>query len=239
MLTLALPAQAGGALGNRAPVCDNVSVSVTAGRSVKVPFPHCSDADGDRFQVVVETEPAHGTFDYATQTYTPAASFTGDDVMTFRAMDERRAQTQGSIRITVTPAPEPGSEPEPGSPPPSDAAAPALGLTAPSSSRLRTALRRGLRTTVTTDEAGSVSVRVLVARRAARRLGFATAAPGAVTVASLKREVAAGEAVLTLRLSREARRRLKRAARIDVRIVATIADAAGNARTTTVRVTLK
>jgi hypothetical protein len=59
-----------------------------------------------------------------------------------------------------------------------------------------------------------------------------------VAVASLKREIAAGETVLTLKLSRQARRRLKPAARVDVRIVAKIADAAGNARTTTLRVKL-
>ncbi len=237
---LALPAQAAADLGNRAPVCDNVAVSFTAGSSAKVPFARCTDADGDRFQVVILTEPAHGTFDFATQTYTPEAGFSGEDLMAFRAMDERRAQSApGSIRITVTPASLPGPEPEPGTPPPSDATAPVLALSAPSRMGLRAALRRGLRTTATTDEPGSVSVRVLVARTTARRLGLATARPGAVAVASLKREIAAGETVLTLKLSRQARRRLKRAAAVDVRIVATIADTAGNTRTTTLRVKLK
>ena len=85
-------AGAGGSLelsvdANHAPVCDDVAFSVRAGTSAEVPFPDCSDAEDDFFDVFIEDEPAHGVFDYDTGHYTPTAGFSGADSMTFWAVD--------------------------------------------------------------------------------------------------------------------------------------------------------
>jgi hypothetical protein len=233
---------------NHAPVCDDVAVSVQAGASVEVPFPDCADADDDFFDVFIEDEPAHGVFDYDTGLYTPVAGFSGEDSMTFLAVDSWGAESElGVVRITVTPAPQPGTPSRPGTPsqpPPvsqpfSDVTAPSLELLLPSSLALRTALRRGIRFTATASEAGRVVVLVSVDRATARRLKIKKNATGPVVVASLARFIAAGDTVVTVKLPRKARNRLKSVTRVKLRIVATITDSAGNDRSRTLRITLK
>ena len=234
-------AGAGGALElsleiNHAPVCDDVAFSVQAGTSAEVPSPDCSDADDDFFDLFIEDEPAHGVFDYNTQLYTPTAGFSGEDSMTFRAVDSRGAESElGVIRITVTAAPQPSTP----SQPPADATAPSLALVAPSSLTLRTALRDGLRFRATTNEAGRVFVRVFVDRATARRLKIKKNATGPVVVGSLARDIAAGKTVVKVKLSRKARTRMRLATRVKLRIVANITDSAGNIRTRAFRITLK
>jgi hypothetical protein len=206
---------------------------------MRVPFARCTDPDGHEFQVVIEGGPARGTFEYGAQTYTPAAGFWGEDLMTFRATDSWRARSAlGSIRIAVTPAPQPSTEPGPSPQPPPDVTAPTLVLLAPSAPSLQRTLASGLRITAKTNEAGSIAARALVTRSAARRLGIAKNPRGAVTLASLKRQVAAGKTVLTVKLTRKARTRLARAGRAQLRFVATIRDSAGNARTRTLKLKL-
>jgi hypothetical protein len=227
---------------NHAPVCNDVAVSVQAGTSAEVPFPDCSDADDDFFDVFIEDEPARGVFDYNTGLYTPTAGFSGEDSMTFRAIDSWGAESElGVIRITVTPAPQPStpSQPPPVAQPAADATAPSLELVAPSSLTLRTALRDGVRFTTTTNEAGRVVVRVFVDRATARRLKIKKNATGPVVVGSLARDIAAGETVVKVKLSGKARTRMRLATRVKLRIVAKITDSAGNIRTQAFRITLK
>jgi hypothetical protein len=181
------------------------------------------DANGDLFRVEIVSGPAHGVFDGDTGVYTAAADFSGQDAMTFRAIDSWGAQSElGLIRITVA-----------------DVTAPSLELVASSALTLRTALRRGVRFTATTNEAGRIAVRVLVDRRTARRLRIKKNAEGPVVVGSLTRDIALGETVVNVKLKRRIRSRLMRAARVKLRIVATITDAAGNVQTETLRITLK
>jgi len=226
---------------NHAPVCEDVAVSVQAGKSVEIPFPDCTDADEDTFDVLIVDEPAHGTFDYGNGVYTPATGFSGNDSMTFVAVDAWGAESElGVIHITVTSAPKPPPPPPPpSSSPPSDVTAPTLDLLAPSSLSLRTALRRGLRLTVTSDEAGRLVVRALVSRKTARQLKIKKNAHGPVVVGRLARDIAAGETVVKLKLLRKARSKLKHVKTVKLRIVAKITDAAGNVRTETLRLTLK
>ena len=168
--------------------------------------------------------------------------------MTFRAIDSWGAESElGVIRITVTPGSQPStpsqpnkpSQPPPGLQPPADATAPSLELLAPSSLTLRTALRDGIRFTTTTNEAGRVVVRVFVDRATARRLKIKKNATGPVVVGSLARDIAAGETVVKVKLSRKARTRIKLSTRVKLRILASITDSAGNIRTRAFRITLK
>jgi hypothetical protein len=117
--------------------------------------------------------------------------------------------------------------------------APSLDLDAPASLSVRRARRGGLPITATTNEVGHITIRAFVTRRTARRLKIANDATGVVAVASLERHVAAGRTVLRVTLSRKARRRLKRGTRINLRIVGTITDSAGNASTRTRRIRLR
>jgi Big-like domain-containing protein len=219
---------------NHAPVCEDVAVSVQADKSVEIPFPQCTDADEDPFDVFIIDEPAHGTFDYGNGMYTPAAGFSGKDSMTFQALDTwDEPSGLGVIRITVTPAPTPHPAPPP------DVTAPTLELLAPSSLNLRTTLRRGIQFTVTSDEPGRLVVRALVTRKVARQLKIKKNATGPVAVGRLARDIAAGQTVVKVKLLRTARNKLKHAKRVKLRIVATITDAAGNERAETLRLTLK
>lgn len=236
---------------NHAPVCHDIALSVQTGSSVKVPF-DCTEPDDEYFEVIIEDGPTHGVFEYGNpQLYTPAAGFSGEDFMTFRAIDWWGADSIGAIRITVTPTPKPSPQPKP-SPGPSpqplpDVTAPTLDLRVSSSLTLRKALRRGIRVTATTNEAGPIVLGAFVTRKLARRLRIDRKAQGAVLVASRKRDISAGKSVFKLKLSSKARRRLRskarrrlrRATNVKLRIVARIADSAGNARTETLRIRLK
>jgi Bacterial Ig domain len=228
---------------NHPPVCKNIAISVETGKSVEVPFPDCVDADDDDFGVYIEDEPAHGIFDYDTGLYTPSAGFVGKDSMTFRAYDSWDAESElGLITITVTsapsPPPQPSPQPQPNPPPQPDVTAPTLELVPPSALTLRTALRRGLRFAVTSNEAGRLVVRAFVSRKTARRLKINRNARGPVVVGRLARDIAAGEAAVKVKLSRKARSKLRHATSVKMRIVAKITDAAGNARTEALSLTL-
>ena len=227
---------------NHAPACDgDLAVSVQAGTSVQVPFPNCADPDGDLFDVFVVDEPSHGVYDYATGRYSPSAGYVGQDTLTFQAIDDWGAESDlGVIRITVTPAPraQSGPQPTPQRQPP-DVTAPTLDLLTSSSMSLRTALRGGIRFTAATDEAGRLVVRVFVDRRTARRLGIKKNATRRVVVGSLTRDITTGETVVRVKLSRKARSRLKRAARVKLQIVVRITDSSGNVGTNTFRITLQ
>jgi hypothetical protein len=120
-----------------------------------------------------------------------------------------------------------------------DRTAPVLELARPTSSSLRSALARGVTLAAKTSEAGRIAVRLLVDRKTARRLRIKKHARGPVVVGSLARDIAVGETVLQVKLSRGARRRLERSARVQLGVVATLTDPAGNARTKTLRIRLK
>jgi Calx-beta domain len=120
-----------------------------------------------------------------------------------------------------------------------DLTAPSLAFGASSVQSLRTALRRGIRCSLTTNEAGHLVVRAYVDRRTARRLKIKPNARRDVVVGTLERDLAHGKAVVRVKLSRKARSRMKAATRVKVRILAQITDLAGNVRSRTIRITLR
>ena len=208
---------------NRPPVCTDVAISTPAGNPITAPSPQCVDANGDPFEVRIVTGPAHGVFDRDAGVYTAAADFAGQDSMSFQAIDSWGAQSAlGLITITVT-----------------DVTAPSLGLLAPSALTLRTALRRGVRFTATTNEAGRLRARAFISRGTARRLKIDRHATSRVVVGSLARDVVAGDTVVEIKLARRARIRMKDASQVKLRIVAEVKDSAQNVGTETVRITLK
>lgn len=222
---------------NHVPVCADVAVSVQRGASVAVPAPACSDADGDEYQVIHD-RPAHGRFDAGSGRYTASGDFTGTDTMTFVAVDDwDTVSAKGTVRITVTPGPKsPGSPQQSAS---SDRRAPRLTLEAPSSLAASLAtLRAGIPFTARTNEAGRLLVRVYVNRRSARRHGLARGPGDRVLVGSLSRTITAGDTTARVKLSRRARARLDDAAGVKLSLIARISDAAGNARTTRLKITL-
>jgi hypothetical protein len=234
---------------NQAPVCEDVAISVQAGTSVAVPSPDCVDPEDDLLSIFILDEPTHGVFDLSTTRYTPSPGYVGQDSMSFYAIDSRGAESElGVVTITVTPAPQPPAPPPSPGPTtqsqpiphaPLDVTAPSLELVAPSSLTLRTARRRGLRFTATTNEAGHIVARAFVDRKTARRLKIKRNPTGPVAVGALARDIGAGETVLKINLSRKARGRLKRAPKVKLRIIASITDSTGNVRTQTLRITLK
>jgi hypothetical protein len=205
-----------------APVCKDLAVTVQAGSSVAI-APECVDPDGDAFAMSVREAPTHGTYDPARRTYTAAARFAGRDSMTFGVVDEwNLASAPHKVTITVTPAP--------GQPTlTTDKAAPRLKLTArrPLTSR---ALRRGLRLTATASEPGRIVIEALISRTAAQNLGIET------RVGSLSRDIGAGKTSLKLKLYPDARSGLGTLKHVKLKLVARMADAAGNVRTKRLRV---
>jgi hypothetical protein len=212
---------------NHAPACADLALTVRAGASIAVPVPSCTDADSDRYYLSVLDGPAHGT--YAFGMYRPASGFTGRDSMGFAVVDEwGAASVPGRITITVTPEP-----PRTQGDGPADRTAPRLRLAAPSSMRARKALRRGIRFTATTSEAGRLVVEAFIDRSTARGLRINR------RVGTLSRRLSAGDTTVKLKLARKARNRLRTLDEVSLKLIARISDAAGNVRTERLRVTLR
>jgi transposase len=227
---------------NRAPTCDAMSAAVQAGHAVDVPLT-CADPDGNGITIDADA-PAHGAF--AAGRYTPAAGFSGQDTITFRATDEWGLTSDDAVAtITVKPAPKPPvtTQPSPhhNSPPPAppDKTAPGLTLLAPPSLALPRALRSGIAFMASTSEAGRLSVQLFVGRSTARRYRIDRHATSRVLVGTLTRDLAKGDNAVKLKLFRKARARLRKAESVRLRMIARIADAAGNVRTKRLRITLE
>jgi hypothetical protein len=224
---------------DEAPVCDDLDLTVESGQSLDVPFA-CTDPDGPDVTIAHGT-PAHGTLTGGR--YSPAAGFTGTDTISYTATDSWGVESDAaSATITVTPAPEPPAQPQPKPKPKPkpkpqplvDRKAPSLTLSAPAS---LSSLRRAFQLTATTDEAGRLTIDVFVSAATARRYGIDKHATARVRVATLERDVAAGTNAVKLKLSRKARKRLKHATDVKLRVFATITDAAGNDRTRRTHIT--
>jgi hypothetical protein len=227
---------------NRAPTCDATSATVQAGHAVDVAL-SCTDPDGNGITIDADP-PAHGTL--AGGRYTPAAGFSGQDAITFRATDEWGLISDDAVAtITVKPAPKPPVKTQPSPhphttppPAPADKVAPSLTLLAPSSLASRSALRHGIAFTASTNEAGLLSVQVFVGRATARRYRIDRHATSRVLVGTLERELAKGDNAVKVKLFRKARKRLKKAPSVRLRMIARVADMAGNRRTERLRITL-
>lgn len=230
---------------NHAPVCPaNVDLSVESGKPLVISRHPCTDADGDPLSVTIVGGPDHGTFNATNPagpyTYTSQAGYVGPDRVTYRASDASTQSNVGAVSITVTAPPGGGGTPPPPvvTPPPPDVTPPALSLRPPSSA-LRRALRRGLSVTLTTGEPGRATIRLLLSKRDARRLGINRKAKRPVAVGRLTRTLSAGDTKVAVKLTRKARRRLARVRTVKLTLVVTITDAAGNVRSVTRAITLR
>ncbi len=221
---------------NHVPVCADVAVTVPRGAPIAIPAPQCTDADGDAFQIVFD-KPSHGTFDASNRRYVSAAGFTGQDTISFVAVDDwDTLSAKGTVKITVT-----ADGPKPPAPPASsstDRRAPRLKFEAPSALASRLALSSGIPFTATTNEIGHLTVLVYVDRKSARRYGLARNPAGRVLVGTLRRTVTAGDTTARVKLTRKARNRLEDV-RVKLSLVARITDAAGNSRAERLKMTLK
>jgi hypothetical protein len=219
---------------NHAPVCDDLAVTVASGHSIRIPTPHCVDVDNGTPEVIVD-KPGHGTYDPKTKRYTPKAGFTGKDTMTFAGVDYWRVSSKvGRVTIRVTR----GSGPATSSPVSHDHRAPSLGIDAPATLTLGTALRRGILFTARTSEAGRLTAKLYVGRNTARRFKLKKNPPDRVRVGKVARHILAGKTVVRVKFSRRARARLKNASKVRVTLVARLPDVAGNVRTKRVRIVL-
>jgi len=105
-----------------------------------------------------------------------------------------------------------------------DTTAPQIALSGRTSQRARKVRRRGLALRLATSERASVTLRAVVSKRSARRLGLRGRAVGRAT-ASL---AGPGTRALRLRLSARARRALPRLRTVRIVVRAAAADTAGN-----------
>jgi hypothetical protein len=126
----------------------------------------------------------------------------------------------------------PPCEPPPGLPP-------TIAIGGKSAFKLATALRRGIKLTLRSSDAGRLTVKALVDRRTARRLKLKKNAKGAVAVASASKRVHAGRNTVTLVFTKKARKRLRQATRVKLAIRATLRSAEGSGGTDRFALTLK
>jgi hypothetical protein len=126
----------------------------------------------------------------------------------------------------------PCEEPPLGSPP-------SLNVGGKSAFKLSTALRRGLKLTVRTSEAGRITLRALVDRKTARRLKIKKNAKAAVVVATASKRVHSGRNTVKLVFTKKARKRLRHAKRVKLAVRATIRSVEGNRATDRFKLTLK
>jgi hypothetical protein len=196
---------------------------------------NCVDADNDTPEVILD-KPAIGSFDATTRRYTPKAGFTGEDTMTFAAVDYWDVSSKvGKVTITVTKGSGSGTT-QPGS---RDKRAPSLDIDAPSFLELGRALRQGILFTARTNEAGRLAVKLYVGRKTARRSKLKKNPTGRARVGSVVRHIVSGKTVVRVKFTRKARNRLKDAGPVRLTLVAKMSDAAGNVRTERVKIVLQ
>lgn len=98
------------------------------------------------------------------------------------------------------------------------------------------ALRKGFFFRFTSDQAGGVSAKAVISKKAARKLGLART----VTVARGSKKLrSAGTVKVKMRFTRKAKRRLRRARKVKLVLKATFKDAAGRKRSVRRKLTLK
>ena len=121
---------------------------------------------------------------------------------------------------------------------PKDTSPPVFSLTHPKQ-KLGAARAQGIKLVETSNEPGTLKVTITVDRRTARSLKISPKAKGPVTIGTLTRTVGAGKRSVTIKLTTSARKALKRARKLTCLVTVRLADAAGNATTHTMTLTLR
>jgi hypothetical protein len=216
------------------PACTDSSATVQSGGRLAVPL-SCDDADGDDLDIFLE-DPGHGTLDFTANppVYTPAPGYSGPDAIDYDAEDPFGLGSQvGTLSITVTAPPPP-----PVITPPKDTTAPVFTLLS-RSTKLKRALKNGVRVVVSSNEGGTARVTLSVDRATARKLKLKRHPAGPVKVGRLKTIVPSGKSTLAVNLTTKARKALKRARKVKLLVTAVMADASGNRSTRAMKVRLK
>jgi aromatic ring hydroxylase len=104
---------------------------------------------------------------------------------------------------------------------------------------LATALRKGLRITVTSSTPGALVARAYVDKKTARRLKINKQAKGPVAVAAAAKAIGEGRSRVTLKFTRRARKRLNHAKRVKLTLRAAVTDVDGNRGTDRAKLVLK
>jgi hypothetical protein len=219
---------------NRAPACTpTVSRSVAPGGSL--PLDHrvaCSDPDGDEIYPVLVSGPSHGVLTLPVDIfhYVPNAGYVGLDQIVYTVQDDRGAASNVStLTITVGLPPGPAvPAPPPPATQPDDRVAPAISATLVVGQKLRRLRTKGLQLVLQSSEPAVVTLELTVDKRTARRLGLKRKPAGPVRVGSLRRSLVAGSTALTLKLTSAARKALKPARKVTLRLKTVAIDAAGN-----------
>jgi hypothetical protein len=135
-----------------------------------------------------------------------------------------------SISVSI-----PGEEPPCGEIEPCEepGSGPTLNLGGKSAFKLSAALKRGVKLTLRTSEAGRATVKALVDRKTAKRLKVKR------VVATASKRVHSGRNTVKLVFTKKARKRLKHAKRVKLAIRATIRSVEGNTATDRFNLTLK
>ncbi len=245
------------------PSCQDATATTDAGTPVEIGL-DCTDADSGDTLTLAAGSARHGTLGPVDQaagkvTFTPAVGYAGDDAgFTYSATDENGVESNpATVAITVTPpTPPSGGTPHddaggassspvapspPGPQPPTtvdtrDTQPPALSFAPLARQSLATALKKGLGVTVNCSERCVVKLKLLMTKALAKKLRIAAAD---VTIGSTTRTIAAGNTKIYVKLSSKARKRLKRARSVKLKLAATAADTAGNATSRTRALKLK
>jgi len=248
---------------NHAPVCTPLTVGTQRNQKVLVEAA-CTDPDGDEITLHV-TDAENGTSAVETGfvSYDPGTDFVGTDHFTYFATDYLGAGAPATVDVTVNSpagggdpaggdpgAGDPGSgTPDTGAPgggdpgagnpaggTPLDLAPPTLGLALLPKQKLAKVLKNGLGVTVGCSEPCVANLKLTIAKQLAKKLGIASAD---VTLGSAKKTLTAGRTKIYVKLTAKARKRLKKARSVKLKLVLRATDAAGNAATSARTLTLK
>jgi hypothetical protein len=154
-------------------------------------------------------------------------------------------QTKGTAEVvtggTSLSVSIPGEEPPCGEIEPCEpgGSGPNVDLGGKSALKLSTALKRGVKLTLRTSEAGRATVKAFVDRKTAKRLKLKKNAKGPVVVAAATKRVHQGRNTVKLVFTKKARKRLKHAKRVKLAVRATIRSVEGNTATDRFKLTLK
>jgi len=217
-----------------APTCQSTSTTTRQDTPVDINDLFVSnDTDDDNFSIGWD-DGQHGVTDDQGTTYFPDAGFVGTDKIPFRADDGALTSAVCTITISVTAKPVVTPPPSP----PVDITKPVFSAVHPKQS-LKSARTKGIKLTATSNEAGTLVVTIKVDKKTARKLKIKPKAKRAVTVGTLTRAIAAGDSKVTVKLTKKARKAFKRARKVKLLITMKVTDAAGNATTRSMTVTLK
>jgi hypothetical protein len=224
------------------PTCQNTSTTTRQDTAVDINDLFVGD-DADDTDWFFEFLPQgqHGHADDEGTTYTPDPGFVGTDQIVFRANDGALTSDDCTITITVKAKPV-VQQPPPQQPvvpvTPVDTTRPVFSAAHPKQS-IGDARKKGIKLTSSSNEAGTLVVTIKVDKKTARKLKLKRKAKRAVTVGILTQSIAAGKTAVTVKLTKKARKAFKRARKVKLLITMTVTDAAGNATTRSMTVTLK